>query len=853
MPGGQYFHAQAAQTVLNLGGAGILNVWRPRTESESNDDHSLMQTWVINSEGPLLQTVEAGWEVCPTEYGDDFPHLFVFYTTNGYTKNGDYLGSMNTDYHGWVQVDSVIYPGALITNSSVLGGNQVILPIQYQLLEGNWWFRVLDTFIGYYPGSLFMGGGSTFGNLGDHADLISFGGEVLSNELDPVTSRSEMGSGVFAEGGMGRACFQSNLTFQADRRGTMVPLNGTPSADNAGLYDIQAHMISGTSLGSYFFAGGPGTQASKASPALVVTPRHSLELAFIADDDSNDILVTTTHGPLADNTWSGNTPVGQSSKFAPSLATLKDRLYMAFVADNDSNQLLLCSSADGLTWSANTRIGQASKTAPSLALSGNRLLVAFVAYHEASELLVSWSDDYGQTWSGNVNTGQFSKTAPSLAAFNGDLYLAFVATDDTNDLLVCKSSNRGQTWSDNVNTGQFSKSAPSLAQLGTNLFLAFVANNDSNDLLISSLKNGSWTGNTPVGQTDVPGNQSTKFSPSLAVFGGELPSSALFMAYVSNSDSNTLLSSSASDGVHWSGDVTSGQSSKASPSLAALGTKLFMAFVADNNSNEILICSTPGLVGAAVTPRWMGLNGAGNTPVGQSSKFVPSLATLKDRLYMAFVADNDSNQLLLCSSADGLTWSANTRIGQASKTAPSLALSGNRLLVAFVAYHEASELLVSWSDDYGQTWSGNVNTGQFSKTAPSLAAFNGDLYLAFVATDDTNDLLVCKSSNRGQTWSDNVNTGQFSKSAPSLAQLGTNLFLAFVANNDSNDLLISSSGDGAKWAARNSQVRQSSKVAPSLSVFEEQLSLAFVADNNTDALLVSVSQDGVNWSGNLVV
>jgi len=545
IPGGQYFHAQFSQQVTNYGGSANLNVWRPQVESQTNHDHSIVQTWLSNSQNPHLQTLEAGWEVCPTEYGDALPHLFVFYTTNGYTKNGDDLGGMNFDYKGWVQVDRTIIPTGVVTNTSVEDGEQVILQIRYELFEGNWWLRVNDVFIGYYPASLFMPGQSRFDSLGDHADRIVFGGEVLSMEPDPITSRTSMGSGFFAEGGLGRACFVSNMEFQSDRRGTMAPLNGGPFAENPGLYDVQAQMLSKTPMGSFLFAGGPGAQASKRAPALAQTPRKAMALAFVADDQTNEILACTTSGPLVDNTWSGNTPSGQSSKMAPSLAVLNDTLFMAFVADDDSNQLLICSSGDGLTWSANTPVGQFSKSAPALAAIGDRLVLAFVANHQASEVLICWSDNRGRTWPGQVDTGQFSRTAPALAAYGGDLVLAFVATDDARDVLVCRSADQGQTWSANTPVGQFSKSAPALAQLGGKLFVAFVANDDSNDLLVCSTTNAA---NWPAG--NFPVRQSSKTEPSLAAFDDQL-----LMAFVADNDTSVMLVCLSPDGQTWSGNL----------------------------------------------------------------------------------------------------------------------------------------------------------------------------------------------------------------------------------------------------------------------------------------------------------
>jgi hypothetical protein len=62
------------------------------------------------------------------------------------------------------------------------------------------------------------------------------------------------------------------------------------------------------------------------------------------------------------------------------------------------------------------------------------------------------------------------------------------------------------------------------------------------------------------------------------------------------------------------------------------------------------------------------------------------------------------------------------------------------LYVAFVANNETNSLLVSKSAD-GQNWSDNVWAGgQLSKFAPALAVFKNELYVAFVANNETNNL-----------------------------------------------------------------------------------------------------------------
>jgi hypothetical protein len=93
------------------------------------------------------------------------------------------------------------------------------------------------------------------------------------------------------------------------------------------------------------------------------------------------------------------------------------------------------------------------------------------------------------------------------------------------------------------------------------------------------------------------------------------------------------------------------------------------------------------------------------------------------KLWMAFIANNSTNGVLVCSS-DGVHWSGNAAIGEASNgTAPSLAVFNNALWVAFIANNSANGVVVCSSSD-GVNWSGNTDIGQASQSAPSLAAFD---------------------------------------------------------------------------------------------------------------------------------
>jgi hypothetical protein len=251
-----YYHATSAQWATCYGCEAVLSMWDPYCEFSG--DHSISQFGIQNYDNGPAQSLEAGWEVSHDQYGDWLPHLFTYYTTNGYAQDGDNEGGYNQDYAGWVQYDANVFPGILINGSSTYGGNQDIITIKYQLWQGNWWFQAQGIWMGYYPASLFLGNQSG-ATLSDHAEWVAFWGEVYTSLADPTQTTTWMGSGNFAEYEWTWSAYQSNTQLQTDGDGTMLDSNGSPSAENSAMYDIESYMQSGSSWGSYFWFGGPGS------------------------------------------------------------------------------------------------------------------------------------------------------------------------------------------------------------------------------------------------------------------------------------------------------------------------------------------------------------------------------------------------------------------------------------------------------------------------------------------------------------------------------------------------------------------------------------------------------------------
>jgi len=264
-------------------------------------------------------------------------------------------------------------------------------------------------------------------------------------------------------------------------------------------------------------------------------------------------------------------------------------------------------------------------------------------------------------------------------------------------------------------------------------------------------------------------------------------------------------------------------------------TNLGIAFIAKNDTNTILCCTSGD-----------GAHWSANVRAGQDSSEAPAVALFLGRFWTAFVSDDKHDQLLVCSSPDGVTWSPNSQIQQRSEVAPSLCVFDKRLYIAFIADDDSRNILVCSTAD-GVTWTNHVKVGQTSDFAPSLCAYKDRLWLAFVAKNSTRNILVCSSSD-GERWSGNSQIGQTTRQAPSLCAFKGRLRLAFVANDSSERLLICSS-DGGKWTD-NSPMGQSSEFAPSLAAVGDKLYVAFASNNSAQEILLCSSSDGTAWSGN---
>jgi hypothetical protein len=237
-PGGPHRYAVGYQWVNNYGDTDTLGLWNPSGE------FTLSQTWIV-SEASTVQTAEAGWVHYPAKFGNNSV-LFSYYTADDYQSTGCW----NQECGAFVAYVNNTCLGCSFSNYSTFGGTQWEYGEQYEWWQGNWWLAVQGQWIGYYPGSDYLGGPMNSGN----ANLTEFGGETYTGG----TYWPQMGSGDWAEGGFGYSGYQHNLVYM-DQSYNTWNASLSPIVTNPNCYDYQYHDSSeGSSWGTYFYFGGPG-------------------------------------------------------------------------------------------------------------------------------------------------------------------------------------------------------------------------------------------------------------------------------------------------------------------------------------------------------------------------------------------------------------------------------------------------------------------------------------------------------------------------------------------------------------------------------------------------------------------
>ncbi|KAG2290191.1 hypothetical protein Bca52824_049795 [Brassica carinata] len=224
-----------------------LNIWKPKVQVPN--EFSLAQTWLSSGVGTNLNTIEAGFQVLPSLYGDNNLRLFVYWTADNYQKTGCY----NTNCPGFVQTSNRITVGGTFKSVSKYDGIQIAVLVMIWKDGENWWLKVDEELVGYWPGSLFT-------SLGDGATIVQWGGEIVNLETDGKHTSTDMGSGHFADEGFKKASYFRNIMTVDGANTLREPQGVRPATTNNNCYNIKTDD-GRTSWRFNFFYGGPGQNA----------------------------------------------------------------------------------------------------------------------------------------------------------------------------------------------------------------------------------------------------------------------------------------------------------------------------------------------------------------------------------------------------------------------------------------------------------------------------------------------------------------------------------------------------------------------------------------------------------------
>ncbi|KAK8988707.1 hypothetical protein V6N11_030086 [Hibiscus sabdariffa] len=166
-----------------FGASARFNLWKPAT---FNGEFSLAQIWIVAGHGQETNSLKAGWRTYPET---NYTHLFISWTSDGDQKTGCY----DLECPGFVQISNKFGPGSILTPLSQYAGDQFEMStyIYKDKKSGNWWLRVNEIDLGYWPSSLFT-------KLSDRAEIIMWGGEIVNSGLQGRHTSTQMGSGGVA-------------------------------------------------------------------------------------------------------------------------------------------------------------------------------------------------------------------------------------------------------------------------------------------------------------------------------------------------------------------------------------------------------------------------------------------------------------------------------------------------------------------------------------------------------------------------------------------------------------------------------------------------------------------------------
>ncbi|KAM6598795.1 hypothetical protein CsatA_018404 [Cannabis sativa] len=162
-------------------------------------------------------------------------------------------GCKNFDCPGFVQVSRMAAIGSVLEPISNYDGKQIFInvTIEQHKESGEWWLTFQNEAIGYWPNSIFT-------RLGNGANSLCWGGEIVNDEPNGHHSETQMGSGHFPDEGYTKSSCFTNVMYKDDSQTFKDADNLTTYVTKPLCYDIKVVNDNTAGQGTHFFYGGPG-------------------------------------------------------------------------------------------------------------------------------------------------------------------------------------------------------------------------------------------------------------------------------------------------------------------------------------------------------------------------------------------------------------------------------------------------------------------------------------------------------------------------------------------------------------------------------------------------------------------
>jgi hypothetical protein len=342
----------------------------------------------------------------------------------------------------------------------------------------------------------------------------------------------------------------------------------------------------------------------------------------------------------------------------------------------------------------------------------------------------------------------------------------------------------------------------------------------------------------------------TPMSPSLASVGTNL-----YLAWRGdgNDQMNVMVSADGGQTFRQPPLVTA-DTSQASPAICEMNGNLYIAWKGDGNDNL-------NIAQVALDPTGYPTGLVNKVSLSDTSKSAPALCGLNGMLYLAWRGEGNDH-ICIMRSPDGQTWTNQLVSGQNTPTSPALGVCNDQLFVAWRGdgNEQLNVATVALDPTKAPTALANVNTlGITSPQAPALAGLNGFLYLSFMG-DNGDELYVFVSEDEGATFPLGHGSSQTSPSGPAMAAVNNQMMLSW--RGEDNDLLnvvpILSNFDTYPYIAqtniKNFPVNPGDSIVASVTYNGNSSGVVQIANNTTNLAfsLTLLPPTGANFNGKCV-